>query len=159
MNKEKIERRIKSCELIRECAEENLNELNIQLRDLREAEKPKLRHGDFGYRNAKDGNVQDGGSRVLLFKGKDGIGYCDDKYYSGGIAGSKYLIFGNIFDLLKEWSEDLEHFKFDVHTYGIDTDQRHAPIKVAGTWHTLTEAEEIWHKLGRLIATYKRTQE
>lgn len=161
MNKQEIENRIKKYELIRECAEENLNDLNIQLRDLREAEKPKLRHGDFGI---EDGNYP----TILLSETKD---KCLRSIREGFTTISSnridynhtYAILGNIFDLLKEWSEDLEEFeiqsknctKLIIKTFGeegIQVDISH----YTATLRTLSEAEEFWHKLGQLIATLKR---
>lgn len=45
--KQELEKLIEKYEIVRECAEERLNEYNIQLKQLAEAEKPKLRHGDY----------------------------------------------------------------------------------------------------------------
>jgi len=125
---------------------------------LAEAEKPKLKlkHGDFGLN--EDGDLRlviEKTNNVLTLAGCCSLGNCADTLEEMRKNG---IILGNIFDLLKQWSEDLTYFEFDVHEYKIDPKQRFAPIKVAGTWHTLVEAEEIWHKLGQLIATLKRKQ-
>ena len=49
-----------------------------------------------------------------------------------------------------------EYFKFDVHEYRIRPEQGYAPIKIAGTWHTLPEAEEFHRQFGRLLANLKK---
>ena len=123
---------------------------------LREAEKPKLRHGDFGLDYAKNPCIR------IRLPGKTTIAVADkDRTYGNdvGVVAIPKIIIGNIFDLLKEWSEDLEvwerptgHNKFVFKICGCTID-----------FHTnsycsfnLPEAEEIWHKLGQMIATLKR---
>ena len=119
MNKEEIQAKLHNYE-------ERLNDVAGEIERLREqlaeAEKPKHRHGDFGF---------------------------DDTI-------------GNIFDLLKEWSEDLERFEIKVAGRGTLemklSDKRlefSMPVFQYAT-ATLPEAEEIWHKLGQMIATLKR---
>ena len=89
--KKELEHQIQRYETVRDCAEERLNEPNIQLR---EAKKPELRHGGFGY-------FKDGTPRICIKDVVyDKLGRCgnsrDIEYYN---------IFGNIFDLLSAWSE------------------------------------------------------
>ncbi len=115
-----------------------------------EAEKPKRRHGDFGY---SDKPIY---PRIVLNDNKLATAYhvIDDNK-----SDRPTVIFGNIFDLLKEWSEDLEYFEFDIHRCEINTMEfPHAPIHFAGNWHTLSEIEEIRDKTSRVIATLKRKQ-
>ena len=164
MSKEEIQNKIDSISADRDALERTRNKLSgdiaLLLKQIAEAEKPKLRHGDFGlWVNEKDWFVVDdsGDDRIyihLLWAGKHdkrNQWRYDNKFLA------KATIFGNIFDLLKEWSEDLEYFEFDVHHCEINTVEfPHAPIHIAGNWHTLAEAEEIWHKLGRVIATLKK---
>ncbi len=128
-----------------------------------EAEKPKLRHGDFGITTKE--RTEAGGFVTIQSRPYSGAPepYFKDGLSDGGEYAKKhpedYTIFGNIFGLLKEQSVDLTFFAFDVHHCEINTvDFPHAPIHFAGNWHTLSEIEEIHHKLGRVIATLKRKQ-
>jgi len=135
--------------------------------ELAEAEKPKLGHGDFGV-TTKERPC--GGSFVAIRDSQRSRGL--EPYFKDGLSdGSNYTknnpddytILGNIFDLLKEWSEDLDEFeiqsknctKLIIKTFGeegIQVDISH----YTATLRTLSEAEEFWHKLGQLIATLKR---
>ncbi len=123
------------------------------------SEKPKLRHGDFGTNKDNSSFVATEGYLPVkklepYYENAESDG-CD---YAKSNP-NDYTIFGNIFDLMKDWGEDLTHFKFDVHEYKIDTREfAHAPIHIAGNWHTLVEAEEIWRKLGQMIMTKKRKE-
>ena len=135
-------------------------DLEAQLAEA-EKPKPKLEHGDFGYDHKDrpcmsirlvEGGLKDVGSQCMHENCRgSNEPYCSDYEHI-----TNHL--GNIFTLLKQWSEDLTYFEFDVHEYKIDPKQRFAPIKVAGTWHTLAEAEEFWRNLGQMIATLKRKQ-
>jgi hypothetical protein len=72
-----------------------------------EAEKPKLRHGDFGI--DKQGNLKvamNDWSNRLSSVGS--ASFAIDAEY--GQATLPEVIFGNIFDLMKDWGEDLEEF-------------------------------------------------
>ncbi len=163
MDKQEIKRRIKRYELVRECAEENLNELNIQLRDLCEAEKPELGHGDFGC-------FRDGTPRICIM---------DTVYDKGGRCGKScdieyYAIFGNIFDLMKEGSEGLKD-RFDINVdynnrkiifekstaTGKDVFMTTGERNVSredGVHLSLSELEELWHKVGRKVMELKKKQ-
>ena len=98
MNKQEIKEQIKNCELCRDLTEVKIDELYQQLA---EAEKPKLRHGDWWYTGGKRKEV-----RVYLKE------YNDKKRDCVALRcalitniGSEYEgqpILGNIFDLLKE---------------------------------------------------------
>lgn len=158
MDNEEIQREIDSISADRDALERTRNKLTgdiaLLLQQI-EAKKPKRRHGDFGFDNNSFGRLSLKGIRNQMFSAGSGCCYDQDR----GDKQHPKLIFGNIFDLLKEWSEDLEHFEFDVHKCEINTVEfAHAPIHIAGNWHTLAEAEEIWHNLGRVIATLKRKQ-
>lgn len=149
MNKEEIER-----ELVRARAAETTIKNNIieLLEQLVEAEKTKRRHGDFGFEGIYE-RLTLKGFQGQMFSAGSGCCYDQNKHDSH----HPQIIFGNIFDLLKEWSDDLEYFEFDVHHCKIDLSNfAHAPIYIAGNWHTLSEAERIWRKLGQMIATLKR---
>jgi hypothetical protein len=157
MNKQEIENKLEQAIKDRQGINDNILWLKEQLA---EAEKPELRHGDCGL--VWDEGEKEKPSRFVVTNHKGNLHWCR---HSGlpsliplfHLTDYKYTILGNIFDLLNEWSEDLERFEFDVHEYEIRPYvQSYAPIKVAGNWHTLAEAEEIWHKLGQMIATLKR---
>ena len=133
-------------------------EINKQVQileaQLREAEKPKLRHGDFGYSGSTEF------PRLVLDKNRLAHSF---RVFESTPHDEPTVILGNIFDLLKEWSEDLGEFKIDQTKGGggnikICIDSRFIDFWVAGKICTtkLSEAEEIWHKLGQLIATLKR---
>lgn len=155
MNKEEIQAKLHNYE-------ERLNDVAGEIERLREqlaeAEKPKHRHGDFGF--------DDTSRPCLVIQKETGSKYelavASSSYTYGNDSGAAYvpvITIGNIFDLLKKWSKDLEYFEFDVHHCEINTIEfPHAPIHIAGNWHTLAEAEEIWHKLGQMIATLKRKE-
>ena len=155
MNKQEIQAKLYNYE---ERLKDVANEIERLREQLAKAEKPKLRHGDFGmWKGTNYGFVVDKSEKDeiythLLWKSND----LRNQKRQDDMSLREVAILGNIFDLLKEWSEDLERFDFDVHEYAIDPINSHAPIKVAGNWHTLSEAEEIWRKLGQLIATLKR---
>ncbi len=127
--------------------------LKAQL-DLADAEKPKLRHGDWWF--TFDGYVNmfmkehSGEQRDFLAR--------DDCILTN--IGSDYhgeTIQGNIFDDLKAQSKPLYKFTADVHHYGFDFKNfPQAPIQIAGNWHTLEEAKEISSKIQRVIFTAEK---
>ena len=150
MNKEEIQAKLHNYE---ERLKDVAGEIERLREQLTEAEKLKLRHGDFGY----------------FVDGKARIDIADTMYDKDGRCGNSidsefYTIFGNIFDLLKEWSEDLEHYTIspkyggtiEFHPSLVKHKSIHLCVTTFGTHLTMVEAEEIWHKLGRIIATLKR---
>ena len=166
---EEIEHRIKKYELVRECAEENLNELNIQLRDLCESEKPKLRHGDFGYWIGPSDEESDSDEFIhLLSKGKLRPADKNEFYFEQTTTEEYYSVLGNIFDLLEEWSGPFARYErkcLGGNTLIISqsswvSDGIEFRINKGGNYATasIPEAEEIWHKLGHAIAELKRKE-
>lgn len=155
MNKEEIQKELTRARAAETTIKNNIIEL---LEQLVEAEKPKLRHGDFGLCTRKDSK----GGIVVINKRlgnpepyfEDGL--CDGCNYTKKYP-DDYIIFGNIFDLLKEWSEDLEEFIYA----GVDFAMRKNSlvIDINGESQTITGTDsqmEMWCKLGRLIMTLKR---
>ena len=172
MKKEEIEHLIMKYEIVRECAEERLNEYNLQFKQLTEAEKHK--HGDYGIahrglRNEEptpvladakylDGRKSDG------WLNEDGSWNCAADSQTGrGITNR-----GNIFKDLKALSEPLEEWESKDKTGGEWTEQ--VRLKVGsgqnkgkvwiGTnghkcWYPILESEEIHRKLGQVIAFAK----
>ncbi len=132
-----------------------------------EAEKPKIGHGDFGITNA-------GHYRIFLSKCVEGFDWSKpvgghQEYSEIGVIGDENFTFlGNIFDLLKEWSEDLKEAYAEDEASGIKIEGENIEIyfctgadcakKDDYCRYKLSEAEEIWHKLGQMIATLKRKQ-
>ena len=125
MDKEEIKRKIEICEtiidlgdktllrLIKEVAKEELTELQAQLA---EAEKPKLRHGDYGI--VPRGMHKEGPHPVLAdptnlcfndgyWKDEDGHISCSYGCYNGREITNR----GNIFDDLKAISKSLHEFE------------------------------------------------
>lgn len=126
--KEELEHKIKIYEQARQLAEEHLNEANLQLRDLCEAEKPKLRHGDFGMWDfGEKGHLvpaiyldvpsSDGAKDSVFYayesKGTGGS-WCSDATENG-----KLTIFGNIFDLMECWGKEFKGWNNDMEASGI----------------------------------------
>ena len=159
MTKKEIEHRIKKYELVRECAEENLNELNIQLRDLCEAEKLKLRHGDFGY---------DGGfPRLTLMSSNEEL-FTAGQYHCGEVGGSSKhpeIILGNVFALLKEWSEPFEEWYSCSSISGVKkikikiiNGNIHFGTLADGAEYSFENIVEIHNELGHAIAELKRKE-
>ncbi len=141
-------------------AEQGLVVLQAQLA---EAEKPKLRHGDYGV--DEDGPFFLWENRHLWTKEYEpGNNKClsrslNKKGNDERLKQWATEIDGNIFDDLKELSWPLRYFKADVHEYTFDfISHAHAPIKIAGNWHTIKDAEEISMMLQRVIYTAKQAQ-
>lgn len=137
-----------------------------ELDQLAEAEKPKLRHGDFGI-------VPKGGwKRIRLFK--SAVPDLSDKPDSGenedynlyGICNTEdFIKFGNIFGLMKDWSEDFKGFTV-LGQYNFvgwisikNPDRIH--LKIVGGESTYTEVElyELWCNLGHAIIELKRNKQ
>ncbi len=118
-----------------------------------EAEKPKLRHGDFGIEVVEGTSYQ-----RLITNPANETGLNISNEYGEIPPGHKITtVFGNIFDLLK--GKDLTHFKLDVHHYSVNTvDFPHAPIHIAGNWHTEAEAYKFWCDFGQMLMTHKKKQ-
>ncbi len=146
MDKKEIEHRLEQAKKDRMGINDNICWLKEQLA---EAEKPKLGHGDFGI--SKRGNF-------IAIKSKSpdhhhGVEpFYEDCWSDGHLYTERnpndFIVFGNIFDLMKEWGEDLEEF---------DVGGRHFKIYPEDP-DSFLQIEEIWHKLGRMIFTRKRKQ-
>ena len=160
MNKKEMTKRLRHLE------GENKNlgtEIKIALDILADLdEKPKLRHGDFG--------INDIGFPRLILLSKDeemldaGKLYCDA--VDGGYAHPlPDPILGNIFDLLKEWSEPFEEWESKPayeHAIQIIIETKFNGIFFGnsgnGATFNLENITEIWHKLGHAIAELKRKE-
>ena len=140
--------------------EERLKDVAGEIERLREqlaeAEKPKLRHGDFGINKANNARI------VLFHYGDSDSGKRDDFGPIGIHSNTAIEPLGNIFDLLKEWREDLEEFEKKVAGNGtlkMSLSEKRLEFSMPQLQYAtanLAEAEEIWHKLGQMIATLKR---
>ncbi len=134
-----------------------------------EAEKPELRHGDYGIWCFQGGDpvfaiyidhlmTKD----TMFYDGKLSAPYASKELARGADEDGKSTTFvklGNIFDDLKALSEPLLSFQADVHTYSFDwLNLPQTPIQVAGNWHTEKEAEEISMKIQRVIYTAKQSK-
>jgi len=131
----------------------------------KELEKPKLRHGDYGYDFEGDPCMSlqlHNGAGCTLHRSRAGKKYA----YTCKTLNACYVpkvVLGNIFDDLARNQVDLK--KFDVeYKAGY---RFHADLTDNGIWlliHTgsscydLDKATEIHQKLGQLIATAKRRQ-
>lgn len=134
MEKQEIEHKLEQAFVDKDAIGDHIIKLQ---KELREAEKPELRHGDFGYSGKHP--------RIVLNNKKLATGFyiIDDNE-----SDRPTVIYGNIIDLIKEWGEDLEEF---------DVGGRHFKI-YPNDPDSFLQIEEIWHKLGQLIFTLKRKQ-
>lgn len=129
--------------------------LEHQLVQLAEAEKPKLRHGDWWWKGEKRLEA-----RIFLKEIKDEKRDCvalpDCLLTTIGSTYEGQPIEGNIFTDLKALGKPLESFETDAHKYYIKRlGFTRVCIFMAGNWHTIEEVEEHSLKLRRLTATYK----
>lgn len=159
MNKKEIQNKLDQANYDRDTLTENILELQKQLA---KAEKPKLRHGDFGVETHPFVVIE----QASLY-GSPKAFYSDQ---SGQIEANKNMSYslclGNIFDLLKKWNEDLEEFEIKgageallkariacdrkSFIFTLYDGSKSSPIVIS------IPAEEIWHKFGQLIATLKK---
>lgn len=153
MTKQEMQKRI--CCLEGDC--KNLGtEISILKAELAEAEKPKLGHGDFGIGHGAFGRLTLKRLNGKMFSAGSGCCYDPDR----GDKDHPRIIFGNIFNLMKDWGKNLTEFELDVHKYFIDehAGMSHAPIHIAGNWHTEAEAYKFWCDFGQMLMTKKRKQ-
>ena len=132
-----------------------------------EAEKPKLRHGDFGIWNGpKDDEGWNTQEFIHLLSGGKLRPADNIEYYAKQTSEERnYIILGNIFDLLKEWSEDFERFDIPKSTCNggsltINIRGGYIEFWVADEICTtiFSEAYEAWCKLGHALMFLKRKQ-
>jgi hypothetical protein len=155
MNKtEELKQKLEQAKKDKESIQENIDWLE---KKLAEAEKPKLRHGDWWMK---------GDSLHIYMKehhGRDFVAIGDCILTKIGSSYGGEPILGNIIDDLKRNAEDLE--KFDVYGGGtrlfIRLQDNDIVFDIGGftsTMHKINKATEIHQKLGQLIATAKRKQ-
>ena len=154
MNKEEIQNKIDSISADRDALERTRNKLTgdiaLLLEQIAEAEKPKLRHGDFGL----DAGNLSGGNWVHI----NGKTYYPSGVISGLSPTNNTILeekIGNIFDLTKDWGEPFEnYYKYGIRIEISNVDDIY--IDAGGSHLTIPKAEEIWHKLGQVIAQTKK---
>jgi len=149
MIKEEIEHKLEQAQKDMMGIKDNILWLKEQLA---EAEKLKPRHGNFGFGTTTDKWP------ILTLESFDGkmfsAGRLSCEIIGGETQNHPNPVFGNIFDLLKEWRENLERTSIDGFVLEICGDR----IVIGGRRFLLGQAEEFWHKLGQLIMTLKRKQ-
>ena len=144
MNTEEFKAKLCNCENHLEDVAKSIEEAREQLAELVEKPKlPKLRHGDFGC-------FRDGTPRICII---DSI-YDEERRCGKSCDIEYYTILGNIFDLLKEWSEDSDRANIDGFVLEICGNR----IVIGGRRFLIDQATEFWHKLGQMIATLKRKE-
>lgn len=169
MNK-KQELKLTHLNYLKRCLEEaqeerqEINDNILWLKEqLAEAEKPELGHGDFGI-------VPKGGwKRIRLFRNAEPDRGENRDYNPYGICNTEdFISFGNIFDLIKDWGKE-----FDRATIEVDYHKRKIVIEKSkptegifmatageiGVHLAISEAEEIWRKLGHAIIELKRKKQ
>lgn len=131
-----------------------------------EAEKPKLRHGDYGI-------TKEGHPRIALWQWthSDTQGGRRRDYSQLGIMGEEkeFEVFGNIFDDLADMAEDLEEFELDYidgedcmpHTEAKITSDGKIEFRFlsATSKYELTQFKRLHRLSGRLLATAIRKAE
>ena len=154
MDKQEIEHKLDSYDkLVNEIQAkiEIMEKLKTDIQSqLAEAEKSKLGHGDFGIDEDTKESILIAPSQLPAHPM---MSYNDETQPCGEVRDGRHVTrgiikFGNIFDLMKEWGEDLEEF---------DVGGRHFKIYPEDP-DSFLQIEEIWHKLGRMIFTRKRKQ-
>ena len=119
--------------------------------------KPKLRHGDLieWYPSAIKG------LRLIWESPEAHLETYDSYGKRTGTANkdtpASFIRHFNIFDLMKDWSEPFEEFR----KYGIYLEPSADAIFIdaSGSHLTISESEELWRALGRLIVARKRAME
>ena len=178
MTKKETQSEIWVYERLRDISEEKLDTLNHQLRDLCEAEKLKLRHGDFGIEDSQNK------SQFICFrthnamiKAPEFIAYHEKnagKHWTKFMSESEYtdnlIVLGNIFDLSKEWGEPFEEYLKNNSAMGIQIIDDHIRLYACtggkgcnkrddSCYYQIESAERIWRKLGHAIVELKRRKE
>jgi len=126
--------------------------LKVIISKLAEAEKPKRRHGDFGLE--EDGETS---YPRLITNPASVTGLTVSNKYGEIPPGNKITtIFGNIFDIMKDWGEDLEDGRANIDGFVIEICGDR--IVIGGRRFLIDQAEEFWHRLGQIIAMKKRKQ-
>ena len=135
-------------------------------------EKPKLRHGDFGICRGKGFYLNDS-KRKLVKPMKNPVFEYENQGYDSYHPDydNREVVFGNIFDLMKDWGEDFKNFmlksSYDNRVFFVQTSLlRERAIylgvedrgKRVGVYLTESEAKEIWHALGHAIMGPKRKE-
>lgn len=163
MNKQELEHKLEQAQKDRQGINDNIQWLKEQLA---KAEKPKRRHGDFGL-----GTTADKWPRLTLesFKGEmfsAGKLSCE----RSGKENQRYPepIFGNIFDLMKDWGEDFKGWNSKMEASGFEIEGN--KIKLYACTGPVCEkeycsihlgidrAEDFWLKFGHALAELKRKQ-
>ena len=104
---------------------------------LAEAEKPKLKHGDYGH-------DEDGGDRFVVIEQSTLFGSPKAFYanQNGQVDVNESTVsrirLGNIFDDLKALAEPLKEFEYGDITGRISVDEtRPSSVCIGGFWHTI----------------------
>ena len=164
MNKEDAQRRLKVIELEAKRLQEVINA----------PEKPELRHGEvvvspttaLTERMTYLAIDKEGSPKQVNIWGRRQNG---ESYINGSVDKTDiyYETIGiNIFDLLKEWSEDLVEFTVLAEDNFTAYIKKLKPgiisMRLGNSWYEfdfkLSESEEIWRNLGQLIAHLKRKE-
>ena len=135
--------------------------IDVSKKRLAELDKPKLRHGDYGYNYGFPRFFYEDNGEMFVINNE--IGIHPELVVIAPKA--EYIVAGNIFDDLKRNSEDLERFcvsdrndksSFEA-TKQIDYNSILLEVHRSGLFG-LDKAVEISQKLGQLIAYAKRKQ-
>ena len=157
MNKPELEAKLRNYE-------ERLKDITKAIKETRERlnepEKPKLRHGDFGYADEPQF------PRIVLADNQLASAVQVFKYHEND---KPTIILGNVFDLLKEWSEPFEEWEngsVEATEISIKDDKirlyactgANCEKEVCHCQMGIERAESFWRKLGHAIAELKRKE-
>lgn len=154
MNQEEIKTEIKQYKEIVEVMEYKLKFFQARLdatkAQLADAEKPELRHLDFGEKAGVRWIKIDAGVWWLYEDGHAAPSLLSDSEFLDSVKGN----LNDIFDENEVLSNPLREFMTDVHCYRIDSeDYPDAPICMAGKHHSIAEVKEHILNLRCLVRT------
>lgn len=161
MKTEEIKYKIEQTRMCRDLvnieANKEIDRLKAQLAESKKSESEKLGHGDFG--------IASGGEPIIVVgDGKCSHTYDKDKYEhymrldeTNG-RWCKATKFGNIFDITKDWGEDLEEFSYLDLNFKMEGNSLKISIGI-NRYQTITGINiqmMVWLKFGQMIMTLKQ---
>lgn len=163
--RDKLQARIEQNHVDRKELESEGDRLQAKLDELG---KPELRHGDYGWYEDELSPEKkssfviygfDGSDVLVRFNNRAGTTRMGKVYFQ-----QKSSTLGNIFDDLKDMSEDLEEFEVEDKGHdgmAVRYDREHIKFIASGgqrIYLSYKKAEDFHRKLGQVIATARRRE-
>jgi hypothetical protein len=166
MNKQELEAKLHNYE---ERLKDVAKAIEETRKQLAEAEKPKLGHGDWW--------LTHGGKCIRIFMKehnhpqRDCVVLKSTLITNIGSSHDDEPILGNIFDMMKDWGKEFEEWEKDMKSIGIKVDDDIIKIYACANavcskenrgWCPMDnweEAYEFWCKLGHALMTLKRKKQ